>query len=109
MWESYEKYSKECGVEYDDNIVLDSISRTYSIAHNRIQTFLPDNTVRLPDCLCPRVRLRTTLAILCVAGAKEKLADKPNYVERLKYEVNVIEEREGSVNTLTMKRSQKNN
>ena len=58
MWESYKKYSKECKVKYDDNIVLDSISRTYSIAHNRIQTFLPDNTVRLPDFVVPEGKLR---------------------------------------------------
>ena len=29
MWESYKKYSDECGVEYDDDLVRDSISLTH--------------------------------------------------------------------------------
>ena len=53
MWESYKKYSKECGVEYDDNVVLNSIKRTHQIAHERIEAFLPDNEVRLPDFVVP--------------------------------------------------------
>ena len=53
MWESYKKYSAECGVEYDDDLVLQSIKHTHEIAHQRIEDFLPDNTVRLPDFVVP--------------------------------------------------------
>ena len=53
MFESYKKYSKECGAEYDDKLVLESIKRTHQIAHERIEAFLPDNTVRLPDFVVP--------------------------------------------------------
>ncbi len=53
MWESYKKYSTECGVEYDDDLVLKSITNTHDIAHQRIEDFLPDNTVRLPDFVVP--------------------------------------------------------
>ena len=105
MWESYKKYSAECGVEYDDNIIRESISRTYEIAHERIETFLPDNTVRLPNFVVPEGSTAgQTLAALCVEGLRSlNLADKPNYVNRLKHEVNVIEERGFSKYFLTMK------
>jgi DNA polymerase-3 subunit alpha len=49
MWESYKKYSEKANVSYDDKLIKDSIARTYDIAHNRIERFYPDNTVRLPS------------------------------------------------------------
>jgi DNA polymerase III subunit alpha len=106
MWESYKKYSKECEVEYDDDLVRDSISRTYQIAHERIESFMPDNTVRLPDFVVPEGETAgQALAILCLEGAKEKgFADKAEYIERLKYEVGVIDERGFSKYFLTMKK-----
>ncbi len=105
MFESYKKYSKECGVEYDDKLVLDSISRTYQIAHERIETFLPDNEVRLPDFVVPEGSTAgQTLAALCVEGLRSLgLHANQEYVARLKHEVNVIEERGFSKYFLTMK------
>lgn len=106
MWESYKKYSKECGVEYDDDLVLASIKRTHDIAHNKIESFLPDNTVRLPDFVVPDGQSAAeALAILSISGAKEKgFEDRPEYISRLKYEVSVIEERGFSKYFLTMKK-----
>ena len=105
MWESYKKYSEECGVEYDDKIVRDSIARTYQIAHERIETFLPDNTVRLPDFVVPEGSTAgQTLAALCVEGLRALgLENNQEYVDRLKHEVNVIEDRGFSKYFLTMK------
>jgi len=105
MFESYKKYSKECGVEYDDKLILDSIARTHQIAHDRIDTFLPDNTVRLPDFVVPEGSTAAqTLAALCVEGLRSlDLHTKPEYVTRLKHEVGVIEERGFSKYFLTMK------
>jgi len=105
MWESYLKYSKECGVEYDDKIVKDSIARTHKIAHDRIETFLPDNTVRLPDFVVPEGSTAgQTLAALCVEGLRSLgLQGRQEYVDRLKHEVNVIENRGFSKYFLTMK------
>ena len=37
MWSSYKKYSEECGVQYDDDLVYDSIVRTHWIAHEFIE------------------------------------------------------------------------
>ena len=105
MFESYKKYSKECGVEYDDKLVLDSITRTHQIAHERIETFLPDNTVRLPDFVVPEGSTAgQTLAALCVEGLRSlDLHTSQEYVDRLKREVSVIEERGFSKYFLTMK------
>ncbi len=53
MWEAYQKYSKETGVEYDDKLVLQSIEETHKIAFERVEGFYPDDTVRLPDFVVP--------------------------------------------------------
>ena len=53
MWESYLKYSKEAGVEYNDELVLRSIEESHTIAFERIEGFYPDDTVRLPDFVVP--------------------------------------------------------
>ena len=105
MWKSYKKYSAECGVEYDDAIVRDSIIRTHQIAHERIDTFLPDNTVRLPDFVVPEGSTAgQTLAALCVEGLRELGLEKDQeYVSRLRHEVAVIEDRGFSKYFLTMK------
>ena len=105
MFESYKKYSKQCGVQYDDDIVISSIKRTHQIAHERIETFLPDNTVRLPEFVVPEGSTAgQTLAALCVEGLRSLgLANKQEYVDRLKHEVNVIEDRGFSKYFLTMK------
>ena len=105
MFESYKKYSKECGVDYDDNLVLESIKKTHYIAHERIETFLPDNTVRLPDFVVPEGSTAgQTLAALCVEGLRSLgLASKQDYVDRLRHEVSVIEDRGFSKYFLTMK------
>ena len=105
MWESYKKYSEECGAEYDDELVLASIARTHKIAHERIESFLPDNTVRLPDFVVPEGSTAgQTLSALCVEGLRSLgLQNNMEYVERLKYEVSVIEGRGFSKYFLTMK------
>ena len=105
MFESYRKYSEECGVKYDDELVLNSIKKTHQIAHERIENFLPDNTVRLPDFVVPEGSTAgQTLAALCVEGLRSLgLANEQEYVDRLKHEVNVIEDRGFSKYFLTMK------
>ena len=105
MWDSYKHYSKLCGVEYDDELVKASITRTHYIAHERIADFLPDNTVRLPDFVVPEGSTAgQTLAALCVEGLRSLgLEDNKEYAERLKYEVDIIDGRGFSKYFLTMK------
>jgi len=105
MFESYKKYSELCGAKYDDNLVLESIKRTHQIAHERIESFLPDNEVRLPNFVVPEGSTAgQTLAALCVEGLRSLgLGNNQEYVDRLKYEVGVIEDRGFSKYFLTMK------
>ena len=46
-------YSELCGVTYDDETILNSITETHRIAFECIESFTPDNTVRLPDFVVP--------------------------------------------------------
>ena len=105
IWESYRKYSNTMGFEYDDDLVLDSITTTYDIAHKRIERFLPDNTVRLPDFVVPAGMTATqALVKLSLQGLTDlNLSEKQEYIDRLKHELNVIDDRGFSKYFLTMK------
>ena len=105
MWESYHKYSKQVGFDYDDDLVLDSIKRTDYIAYDLIEDFMPDNEVRLPSFVVPAGK--TDIQALtqdCLDGLKEKdLNEKEGYVDRLKEELFVIRDRGFAKYFLTMK------
>jgi DNA polymerase-3 subunit alpha len=105
MWESYKKYSAEVGVEYDDDLVRESLENTYDIAFNRIEEFLPDTTVRLPDFVVPPDSTPDlALTKMCIVGLKDmKLHKNQEYVKRLREEIDVISERGFSKYFLTMK------
>ena len=105
MWESYKKYSKECGVEYDDAIVRDSLTATHRIAHELIEDFMPDDTVRLPGFVVPEGETAThALTKACIKGLRElDFGSNTEYVDRLKHELSVIDDRGFSKYFLTMK------
>ena len=105
MWESYKLYSEEQGFEYDDNVILQSIEETYHIAFSRIDDFLPDNTVRLPEFVVPAGFTATqALVNYALEGLKDKgLHTNKEYTDRLKLELNVIDDRGFSKYFLTMK------
>ena len=105
MWEAYKSSSEELGIEYDDALVRKSLENTYHIAHERIESFYPDTTVRLPDFVVPEGSTATDeLTRLCIAGLTDLgLSKKKDYVERLKEEIKVIDDRGFSKYFLTMK------
>ena len=105
MWESYKQYSKECGVEYDDDVVRDSLTTTHWIAHELIEDFMPDDTVRLPGFVVPEGEKPThALTKACIKGLREMgFGNNTEYVERLKHELSVIDDRGFSKYFLTMK------
>ena len=105
MWEAYKSSSEELGIEYDDKLVRRSLQNTYHIAHERIDTFFPDAQVRLPDFVVPEGSTATEeMTRLCIEGLKGRnLHTKPEYVERLKEEIKVIDDRGFSKYFLTMK------
>ena len=105
MLESYRKYSELLKVDYDDELVLDSIERTDHIANDRIEDFMPDNEVRLPKFVVPAGKTDIqTLTEKCLSGLQDKKLDnKQNYVDRLKEELGVIKDRGFAKYFLTMK------
>jgi len=105
MWQSYKHYSKLVGVEYDDDLVMKSITNTHKIAFDMVEDFLPDNTVRLPEFVVPAgVTADAHLRTLCLEGIKQfKLSRKKQYIERLHEELDVINDRGFSKYFLTMK------
>ena len=105
MWEAYQHYSKKMNIAYDDKLVLDSIERTHHIAHDRIESFLPNTDVKLPSFVVPQGKSADqALAAMCVSGLKTLgLGNDNEYVERLKEEVHVIKDRGFSKYFLTMK------
>jgi DNA polymerase-3 subunit alpha len=104
MWESYKKYSKQCGVEYDDDLVRNSITETHAIAFERIEKFMPDNTVRLPSFVVPAGETAdSALRKFCWEGLRSKnLHENEIYTERLEHELRVISDRGFSKYFLTM-------
>ena len=105
MWEAYKAYSEQCGVDYDDDFIRETIERTYEIAHSRVESFYPDATVRLPDFVVPDGKSADeALRDLCFEGLNEKgLVTKDGYSDRLREELEVIEDRGFSKYFLTMK------
>jgi DNA polymerase-3 subunit alpha len=103
MWESYKTYAD--GIDYDDDLVLKSIEESYRIAHERIERFLPDNTVRLPSFVVPAGYTENeALVNAALEGLRERGLHKNNeYLNRLRHELNVISDRGFSKYFLTMK------
>jgi len=105
MWASYKKYATEGGFKYDDQVVLDSIEESHRIAFDRIEKFFPDNTVRLPSFVVPAGFTATqALVQYSLEGLKARgLQGNPEYIQRLKHELDVIDDRGFSKYFLTMK------
>lgn len=104
MWEAYKKYSQECNQQYDDDLVLRSIEESYRIAHERIENFLPDNSVKLPSFVVPPGKSADdALTELAEQGLSEKKLRKEVYRRRMEEELQVIKENNFSQYFLTMK------
>jgi DNA polymerase-3 subunit alpha len=105
MWDSYNKYSESCGYSYDDKTVLESLATTYKIAHERIDAFLPDTTVRLPNFVVPAgTTAGGTLSQYAFEGLRLlNFHENKTYIERVEQELAIIEERGFSKYFLTMK------
>ena len=105
MWDAYKYYSKTGGFKYDDQLVMDSITETHNIAFNRIEDFIPDTTVKLPDFVVPAgFTDAEALVNYALEGLRQRaLHDNEEYTDRLQMELDVIEDRGFSKYFLTMK------
>jgi len=102
MWQDYKKYSE--GHSYEDQTILKSIEQSHHIAFERIEQFVPDTTVRLPDFVVPAGRDEDDyLRDLSLGGLKLLSKLKPDYISRVNYELKVIADRGFSKYFLTMK------
>ena len=105
MWESYQSYSAKTGNEYDDALILESFENTYKIAHEQIETFLPDTTIRLPDFVVPegKTDIQALIEMCQIAMKAHNLHKNKEYVDRLVEEISVIKDRKFAKYFLTMK------
>jgi len=105
MWESYKKYADVAESPYDDDMVLESLRETHHIAFTRIEDFEPDTSIKLPDFVVPEgATAEDALQKLAIDSLRSKgLHENPEYIERLKMELAVIEDRGFSKYFLTMK------
>jgi len=110
MFEEYKKTSEEMGIDYDDELIKQSIERTHHIAHDRIEDFYPDDTVKLPDFANPEGDQTPAekLRELAVDGLQSRkggtLEWSKEYLERLDRELDVISDRGFSKYFLTCKK-----
>ncbi len=104
VWDTYCKTTDDMSF-YDDVVIRDAIERTYDIVHNELADIQPDRSMKLPSYVIPK---DTTEDKALVAACKEGLvwrglADKPEYIERLKYELKIIQDKKFSNYFLTTK------
>jgi len=103
-WDSYMSTSEGMGF-YDDDIICDAIERTHDIVHNEIGDIHPDKEMKLPSYVIPQGFTEDkALVDACKKGLVWRgLDDKPEYIERIKYELSIIKGKKFSRYFLTMK------
>lgn len=107
VWDEYQRSKARCKFyEGYEDVVVGSIERTHDLAHNHIGDVKPDKTIKLPKKLVPRgIEPGKYLAKLCIAGLKKRGKHKDKtYSERLKYELNVINDMQMSEYFITLAR-----
>jgi DNA polymerase III subunit alpha len=104
MWESYKRYSEKAGVEYNDQMILESIERTHEIAFQEVEDFMPDTSVRLPSFVLKEGRTEDELLREAVFRRfKEfKFCNDEKYQTRINNELYIIADRKFSKYFLTM-------
>ena len=82
------------GYDYEDELILASIEESHTIAFERIEKFVPDTTVRLPDFVVPAGRDEDDyLRDLSLGGLKSMGKDNGEYISRIDHELKVIADR----------------
>lgn len=103
VWDTF-KTTTEGMNFYDPQIVKNAIERPYDIVHEVIGDIHPDTSVKLPTYVIPEGKTaRQALIELSKQGLVSRgLAQKPEYVERLKNELKIIIDRKFELYFLTM-------
>jgi DNA polymerase-3 subunit alpha len=105
LFAAYKLFSQRLGFSYDDKLVEDSIARTADILKNRIENYMPDTSIKLPNFVVPEGESAdTALAKIAVSKLKDSgLYVEQEYIDRLKEELHTIKDRGFSKYFLTMK------
>ena len=84
---------------------MNSITETHNIAFNRVEDFVPDTSVKLPDFVVPAGFTATSALVnYSLEGLRQRnLHENKEYTDRLKMELEVIDDRGFSKYFLTMK------
>lgn len=104
IWDTYRKTTE--GMDfYDDTLVCDAVERTHDIVHNELSDIQPDRSMKLPSYVIPEGMTEDkALVEACKEGLVWRGLDgKPEYIERLKYELKIIRDKKFSNYFLTMK------
>lgn len=108
MFQDYKKYSERTGYanKYNDSDIIESIENTYYIAHDLVEDYDPDCTVRLPSfILSGEMTADEELRHYCEEELnKREFSSNPVYRERLEHELAVIFKRDFSKYFLTMRK-----
>lgn len=108
IWAEYQKYKQKYDFYDDvaDELVCDAIERTHDIAHNVIGDITFDKTLKFPSRIVPTDTTPFNhLVKLCLEGIKNRGLDKkPEYVERMKYELSVIKQMKFALYFITLAR-----
>jgi len=92
MFREYYKTSRELGFEYDDEYVLQTIERTHEIAFSKVEDFIPDNSIRLPDFVVEEGKTADETLKEHVLKRLEEIGKRHDeeYLERTRKELRVI-------------------
>lgn len=105
IWQEYQdaKGRQEFYADCDD-LICEAVERTHDLAHNLIGDIKLDTNYRYPNSIIPKDK--TSFEVLLEqskAGLiKRGLADKPEYVERLKHELGVIKKMDNAAYFVTL-------
>jgi major membrane immunogen (membrane-anchored lipoprotein) len=104
MWGSYKEYCEGYDF-YDDAKVKEAIENSWYVAHDVIGDVSIDTSMKLPSFgLRPGLTPFQTLVELCKEGLRmRQLSSKPEYVARIKTELNVIKQLDNAMYFLTLK------
>lgn len=106
MLRDFRAYSKQCDVEYDEQIVLQSFENTATIANQLIEDFEIDTSVHFPSFVIDEGKTAIeTLRLRAQEGIDRLFGGKLNaeYQKRFEYELSVIEKRKFAEYFLLMK------
>ena len=105
VFDSYKTCCEKMEVNYDDDLVRQSIERTHYIAHTLIEDYTPETKIRLPDFVVPKGKTpEQALKFFCQTGLRRRdLHKKKEYIDRLAHELKIINDQGFAKYFLTMK------